>query len=664
MKACDMTNRRVFLKQTAALAALGTPWLTAEAAENRQGAAQEKNERSGTRYEATVPDTLDLAERAALAVNALTGAADPDKNYETAHCATMYRRPPYLSYRGGATCHPKVAHVLPQMRLMSGSTLRADYDERIIEWAVNRVEKDGLWWITVDDHPWDKLLFGEDTNCACAHNRLMVALLDLHRLDGNGRWLEIAGRMAEGRARILNWSEDGKRAWSFYYRRRDGWAEDRSGSLAAAVDSHKPSRNEPAHPDLWTNGLNLRAFSRWYALSGDAEARRCADGLAQFMMKAFAGQDSPDVPSMIAGREHGFWAGHFHMHVHGMIGMAEYAVATGNPDAARHVRDFYAYARLHGIARMGFFPAVIGTRESLHRMCRGDFYGAQAGEPCEGCGIGDMVYLATLLSEAGLADYWEDVDQYVRNQLVEHQWTDRALMEQVVRAHEEFTPDARYQVAGDEVLDRLVGGFSSITDPTWNVAWYTQCCNANVPHGMYKAWSAIIRPQGPDGVQVNLLLNRASPWMDVDSYLPYEGKVALKNKTARSASVRIPRWVNRAAVRCRVGDVERTAVWLNNYLLVRDLAPQDVVTIEFPMVETVERYTEKIYETEFTLRLKGNTVVDISPRRDRPYRIADAMDDGGRFPVNTGYPIYQRDRYKADKAPLKTVERYLAPKLV
>ena len=31
---------------------------------------------------------------------------------------------------------------------------------------------------------------------------------------------------------------------------------------------------------------------------------------------------------------------------------------------------------------------------------------------------------------------------------------------------------------------------------------------------------------------MNLLLNRASPWIDVDSYLPYEGRVQLKNKTA------------------------------------------------------------------------------------------------------------------------------------
>ena len=40
------------------------------------------------------------------------------------------------------------------------------------------------------------------------------------------------------------------------------------------------------------------------------------------------------------------------------------------------------------------------------------------------------------------------------------------------------------------------------------------------------------------------------------------------------------------------------------------------------------------------------------------------MDDGGTFPVNTGYPIYQRDHYKSDKAPMKTVEQYVAAKLI
>ena len=82
------------------------------------------------------------------------------------------------------------------------------------------------------------------------------------------------------------------------------------------------------------------------------------------------------------------------------------------------------------------------------------------------------------------------------------------------------------------------------------------------------------------------------------------------------------------------------------------------------LVETVEKHAEKTYGLECTCRLKGNTLVDISPRPDAPAWADMASDDGGQFAVNKGYPLYLRDFYKADKAPLRTVERYVAPRLI
>ena len=67
-------------------------------------------------------------------------------------------------------------------------------------------------------------------------------------------------------------------------------------------------------------------------------------------------------------------------------------------------------------------------------------------------------------------------------------------------------------------------------------------CSANGSIGLYYAWESITRFR--NGVAtVNLFLNRASSWMDVNSYLPYEGKVDLHNKEAWMALVRIPNWV-------------------------------------------------------------------------------------------------------------------------
>ena len=47
----------------------------------------------GDRYAAVVPDTLDLQERAGLAVNALTGPTDPDADYEIYWAVSFRHRP-------------------------------------------------------------------------------------------------------------------------------------------------------------------------------------------------------------------------------------------------------------------------------------------------------------------------------------------------------------------------------------------------------------------------------------------------------------------------------------------------------------------------------------------------------------------------------------------
>ena len=178
--------------------------------------------------------------------------------------------------------------------------------------------------------------------------------------------------------------------------------------------------------------------------------------------------------------------------------------------------------------------------------------------------------------------------------------------------------------------------------------------------------------------QVNLLLNRASPWLDIDSYLPYQGKVVIKNKTAREVRVRVPLWVDKRAIETKVNDAHVSPVWLGNYLVLEGLAAQDTVTIEFPAVETTEQYvngwegvkwsehtewTDPAIEgrlwydkehyqppeelTLYTCHFKGNTLVDISPREE-----------------GAGYPIYLRDHYKQVQAPLKKVTRYVSPGII
>ena len=210
----------------------------------------------------------------------------------------------------------------------------------------------------------------------------------------------------------------------------------------------------------------------------------------------------------------------------------------------------------------------------------------------------------------------------------------------------------------DEVLDE-----TGTLDPTAKI----------VPEGVmgacyhepfYYVWEGITRYK--DGsAQVNLLLNRAAEWLDLDSYLPYEGKVIIKNKTCSNIAVRIPAWVDRKELSFRIGKLKLKYFWVGNYATLTGLNGKEEITIDFPMVETVEtcylltrdvgpkwwEHTDSL--PEYIFHLKGNTCVKVEfPNRSK-------FTD-----VEPLYPVFQRDHYRANKAPMKKITRYIAPRLI
>ena len=201
------------------------------------------------RYEAVVPDTLDLAERAGLAVNALTGSADPERNYESYLCAHMDNRPAYFSHGAGGPCLPKPVQALPMMRVMSGSALRAGHDRKMLESGLQMIEDDGLLWLKVEGRPGFGDAWHRDLALFNTNPRFMITLLDWHRYDGNARWLEVAGRLAEGMARVAMRKED--RAW--YSSATAGRGGARTPALRPrswATRTSRPWRSQSGRPPM------------------------------------------------------------------------------------------------------------------------------------------------------------------------------------------------------------------------------------------------------------------------------------------------------------------------------------------------------------------------------------------------------------------------------
>ncbi len=608
---------------------------------------------NGQHYEAEIPDTLDLADRARIAINGLTRAVDPEHDYEHYFLILFMKDPPEMWHTGSgdmSCCNPKWSESLPMMRIMSGSEFNVAVEQKMMDAMVDMIDADGLYSVPpAKDHeaePWRPV--NGPSICAFGNGRMMLAMIAWYERSKDPIWLERIRKMGQG----LSKTAVHKNGYAFF--------PCMGGSGDEAEEKILNSFDGPV-----CQGQPIRALARYYQLSGDKEALHFAGELVNFCMKEKLWTDRDHKEwKWINSAEHGHYQGQPHSYTLTLRGILEYAYVTNDTTLKEFVKNGYEWQRSWGISEIG---------------CFGDHVWGGNTEPCL---IADMTALAIRLSDYGVGDYWDDVDQYVRNHLTEAQLLRADLLQKVSQGSSKY-PDAwkKYPAGpmgmqgvadigiGDDgipwtplmqqrefksvaperpdtkdVIPRsigLMGGMIEVT--TMAYTFEGGCCSGNGTQAMYYAWHSTVRFK--DAVAtVNLLLNRASPWMDVSSYLPYQGRVVLTNKQARRAAVRIPRWVDREAIQTRVNGKSAATSWIGNYLVADGLRPNDVIVLDFPVVERVAKYT-MAFDRNYTFQFKGSTVVDVSPRDTNP----------------TGYPVYLRDQFQQQKAPMKNVAQYVAP---
>jgi hypothetical protein len=102
---------------------------------------------AGSRYEDLVPDTLDIQERAQLAVNGPTGPTDPSMNHRLYFYVSFTAHPPSMSHTASDICQTKFMEALPLMRTIIGSDLHDDVDVDWMSTALSSIGPDGLvYW--------------------------------------------------------------------------------------------------------------------------------------------------------------------------------------------------------------------------------------------------------------------------------------------------------------------------------------------------------------------------------------------------------------------------------------------------------------------------------------------------------------------------------------
>jgi hypothetical protein len=606
----------------------------------------------GVQYEDTVPDTLDIAERAKLGINLLTSITDPNADYEVYWLVDFSRNPPVMihDFNDWVMNGEGLMEALPLLRHATGSSLNDQVDPVWMKSLLQSIGPDGLIYLPLKGRPWSrisaplnyvepvwapdgkKLSIGDSSITQIASPftcQRMIGTMTLYYLrDQNPMWKSSIEQMIQHLSTFAVAREDYAYlpAGSVEPNSRYGSGEMPSGFMAEE-----------------TSARLIQGLARYHRLSGYEPARELAGKLTRYV-RYHARYYEADGPPLIGSDERTWWSrsydianvrqgGHGHAHGIGLVSILEYAAAVDDRETLAFVKSSYEWLKANGSSRVGFFPEVFAPKY----------------DRCEADTIADMVAMALKLTIAGAGDHWGDADRWVRNHFSASQLTDPTWV------HELGERSPRKAVAPNETSDRVaernVGAFAGwSTGNDWVVATpnhpysIQHCCSGNSGRTLYYVWQHILEFK-EGSLYVNLLLNRASRWCDLHSYVPFEGKIVLKTKeNCGRAFVRMPEWVTSGSrqVSCEINGHKLTATWSGRYIDVGNAKPGDKITLRFPLPES--QVKETIGNVDYTLQIRGNTAISIDPR--------------GR-----NGPLYERAYYRKPVT-WKKVDRFVPEKTI
>jgi hypothetical protein len=595
----------------------------------------------GDSYSAIVPDTLDLAERARLSINGLTEMLNPNADEQLYFTVCAMADPPTMVHLGASDLNTvgKFLEVLPLMRTMCGSKQNLEAERVLLLNTLRDQGPDGMLYLPVGGRPYilpntfdsNSGWPGRDSGIkqvghlgygAC---RSLGALMIYAQLDPKGPWKEAAHRLNQAFENTV--IVDGDLAYNF---------EPYMAPGEKIVKPEYPPQKVLGGQSAWV----IRYLMMYDRVYGDARAVELAHKMANYNMGplGYFATDGRFLDDVTTDMSHGGPCAHFHTHVMNILAALDVSQKTNDRKLLDRALAAYEWGKTpaaQGSSLIGYFPEVVFAKPGYINS--------------EICEVSDMICAAIELSRLGV-DRWDDADRWTRNMLAEAQMTETNWREDGHIPAEELVqlkspPENRFTT--DRVMERSVGAFSgwpAVND--WvgrahnDKSVTTQnCCTGSGDRALYYVWRNMI-DYDHGKLTLNLLFNRASPCADVDSYIPYEGRVDVKVKEdLKQLQVRIPQWVQPEEVYAAVDGTERKLSFDGRYANLGPVTKGQTAVIGFPISERIVR--ESIQGTDYTFVVRGNDVVSVDP--PGKYR-----------------PFYQRAYYRSGEPRFRRVNRFVS----
>ena len=334
---------------------------------------------------------------------------------------------------------------------------------------------------------------------------------------------------------------------------------------------------------------------RYYELTNDATALRYAERLSRW-----AFYHDPTVTEQGVITKTG-WEGHLHAWMDTYSGILRCARAGGNLDrneVLTRSQRLFEWVKLNYTTPYGWVADSVGS------------------ETCETCTISAAIRLALELIKEGHAEYWDDVERFVRNQLVANQFLDVDPL----------------GIEDQATARGLRGAFESYAAPNTLIAsrdaGIEGCCINGGIRGFFLAYQSAIG-ESDDAIQINLLLSNATRGVRVVSYLPEDGRLDLYPLASKALLVRLPKWLRVEDVTVNgPARIRQAAGTGGNFLRLSGVKPGTRITLQFKPREMAVKSV--VAKKRYDVLWEGDTVMKLGPA-GRPYPIYRGDLVSGRY---------------------------------